>query len=128
TCAADRREFRDVFHAYRDDLIEGFQRHRPWEKAYSPLCLFFNFAHNVLKGMVVDALLWGEAGRLTLNDMLTGVSDAAEGEPRVKVATTLMGYARKNPDRIRGRLMPVIVYDPQSAREAFSMTLRRIGE
>ena len=28
-----------------------------------------------------------------------------------------MGYARANPHRIRGRLCPVIVYDPASGRE-----------
>jgi hypothetical protein len=35
-----------------------------------------------------------------------------------------MAYARANPHRIRGRLMPVIVYDPQAGRRAFSATLR----
>ena len=39
-----------------------------------------------------------------------------------------MGYARANPDRIRGRLMPVIVYDPSTGRQAFSVTMRKIRE
>jgi hypothetical protein len=73
-------------------------------RAYSPLSFFFNFSHNVLKGTVVDALLWGEAWDLSLNDLLTGVPRAgvAEGSQQL-LATTLMGYARSNPDRIRGR-------------------------
>ena len=33
-----------------------------------------------------------------------------------------MAYARANPHRIRGRLMPVIVYDPGTGREAFGVS------
>ena len=44
------------------------------------------------------------------------------------LANTLMTYARLNPDRIRGRLMPVIVYDPGAGRQAFGTTMRRIKE
>ena len=39
-----------------------------------------------------------------------------------------MGYARSNPDRIRGKLMPVIVYDPATGRQAFSVTMQRLRE
>jgi hypothetical protein len=41
--------------------------------------------------------------------------------------TTLMAYARSNPDRIRGRLMPVIVYDPQAGRRAFSVAMEKLA-
>ena len=44
------------------------------------------------------------------------------------LATTLMGYARSNPDRIRGRLMPVIVYDPQSGRRAFTIAMEKLAQ
>jgi hypothetical protein len=37
-----------------------------------------------------------------------------------------MGYARAHPDRIRGRLMPVIVYDPEAGHRAFAVTLRKL--
>jgi hypothetical protein len=37
-----------------------------------------------------------------------------------------MGYARANPDRIRGRLMPVIVYDPQAGREFVTIAIRKL--
>jgi hypothetical protein len=37
-----------------------------------------------------------------------------------------MGYARSNPHRIRGRLMPVIVYDPQAGRRAFAALRRAV--
>jgi hypothetical protein len=40
------------------------------------------------------------------------------------LATTLMDYARSSPDRIGGRLMPAIVYDPIAGRRAFANTLR----
>jgi hypothetical protein len=39
-----------------------------------------------------------------------------------------MAYARANPHKIRGKLMPVIVYDPQAGRQAFSVTMRKLKE
>ena len=51
---------------------------------------------------------------------------ALHGAPLL--ATTLMGYARSNPDRIRGRLMPVIVYDPQAGRRAFSIAMEKLAQ
>ncbi len=126
---ADRGEFLALFRQHRDALLEAFQRYKPEPGTYSPLSFFFNFSHNVLKGMVVDALLRGRAWPLTFDDMLTGLSRDA-GEPAMKheLATTLMDYARANPDTIRGRPMPVIVYDPSTGRDVFAVTLRKIRE
>jgi hypothetical protein len=39
-----------------------------------------------------------------------------------------MAYARANPHKIRGRLTPVIVYDPQAGRQAFAVTMRKLKE
>jgi hypothetical protein len=119
---ADRSLFASLFAAHRDDMLEAFERFRPRDDAYSPLSFFFNFSHNVLKGTVVDALLRGKAWDVSFNDLLT---ERGEGD-KVGLATTLMGYARRNPDRIRGRLMPVIVYDPSTGREAFTAALRKL--
>ena len=127
--ADDRREFRELFLAHREPLVEAFQRFRPAAGIYSPLSFFFNFSHNVLKGMVVDALLRGRAWPLTFDDMLTALSrDAAEAALKQDLAATLMGYARANPDTIRGRPMPVIVYDPSTGRDAFAVTMRKIRQ
>src|SRR5688572_21605724 len=117
---SDRVRFAEGFARHKTTLLQAFQKYRPSDSVYSPLSFFFNFSHNVVKGTVVDALLWGEAWDLSLNDLLTGVPRAGieEGSPQL-LATTLMGYARSNRDRIRGRLMPVIVYDPQAGRRAF---------
>ena len=124
----DRGEFRALFLEHRDALVDAFQRYKPAADMYSPLA-FFNFSHNVLKGMVVDALLRGRAWPLTFDDMLTTLSrDAAEGPLKLELAATLMGYARANPDTIRGRAMPVIVYDPATGRDAFAVTIRKIRE
>ncbi len=124
---ADRSEFADLFRRYRDDLLQEFERHRPSDRAYSPLSFFFNFSHNILKGTVIDALLRGEPWDLSFNDLLTGVPrDDPRGESKVTLAKTLMGYARANPDRIRGRLTPVIVYDPQTGHEAFTAAMRKM--
>ena len=125
----ERSEFCERFQRYRPDLLEEVERHRPSAHAYSPLSFFFNFSHNVLKGMVVDAVRWGEAWTLTLNDLLTAIPrDEPSGEAKRRLATTLMGYARSSPDRIRGRLTPAMVYDPRSGHRAYAMTLRQITE
>jgi hypothetical protein len=47
-------------------------------------------------------------------------------QSKERLAKTLMGYARANPDTIRGRLMPVIVYDPQAGHQAFAVTMRKL--
>jgi hypothetical protein len=124
---ADRSLFASLFAAHRDDMLEAFERFRPRDDAYSPLSFFFNFSHNVLKGTVVDALLRGKAWDVSFNDLLTSFpNDEATSAQRTSLATTLMGYARRNPDRIRGRLMPVIVYDPSTGREAFTAAMRKL--
>ncbi|MCU1382376.1 MAG: hypothetical protein JWL71_1073 [Acidobacteria bacterium] len=126
---ADRGAFRALFLQHREPLAAAFQRYKPAPDHYSPLSFFFNFSHNVLKGTVVDALLRGRAWPLSFDDMLTTLS-RADGEPTLKteLAVTLMGYARANPDTIRGRPMPVIVYDPSTGRDAFAVTMRKIRE
>lgn len=99
------------------------------ERRYSPLAFFFNFSHNVVKGTVVDALLRGAPWSVTLNDLLSGVADLGSPlDTRADLANTLMKYARAAPNRIRGRLMPVIVYDPQAGRRAFAITMRKLTE
>ena len=113
-------EFLERFAPHRAAVLQAFDTYAPTDAAYSPQSLFFNFSHNVLKGAVVDAMLWGEPWPVTLNDLLTSyafpASSAAPIARRQALAATLMDYARKNPHRIRGRLMPVIVYDPATGR------------
>ena len=124
----DRVRFADVFSRRKTELLDAFQKYRPSETAYSPLSFFFNFSHNVVKGAVIDALLWGEAWDVSLNDLFTGVPRAGlEDGSQQLLATTLMAYARSNPDRIRGRLMPVIVYDPQAGRRAYSVAIEKLS-
>ena len=123
----DRADFVERLHAHQSALLDAFELLRPTEQRYSPLSFFFNFSHNILKGTIVDALLRDQVWPLTFNDLLTGVpTDAALGPQKELLANTLMTYARLNPDRIRGRLMPVIVYDPQAGRQAFGTTMRRL--
>jgi hypothetical protein len=127
-CSRERSEFVETFQQHKDGLVPAFERHRPSPAVYSPLALFFNFSHNVLKGIVVDALLWGEPRTVTLNDLFTAIRRGKRGEDAKEIlAKTLMGYARAHPDRIRGRLMPVIVYDPDAGHRAFALTMRKIG-
>lgn len=128
-CETERARFREIFLEHRPELVAAFGRYRPSEHAYSPLSFFFNFSHNVLKGTVVDALLRGRPWRLALNDMLTSAPrPEADGDSRQALATTLMRYARAAPDRIRGRLMPVVVYDPPAGLQAFGVTMRKLRD
>ena len=124
---ADRAEFLELFTRHKPALLASFERFRPSESAYSPLSFFFNFSHNVVKGTVIDALLWGKHWDVTMNDLLSGPPRAGleEGDKQL-LAGTLMGYARSNPDRIRGKLMPVIVYDPQAGRRAYTMAMEKL--
>lgn len=125
-CEADRAQFREMFLQYRAELLERFERYRSSDVAYSPLSLFFNFSHNVLKGTVVDALLRGRPWPLALNDLFTSAPRGREGDTQQVLAATLMTYARRAPDTIRGRLMPVIVYDPSAGRRAFTVTMQKL--
>ena len=124
-CEAERLGFRDAFLGHRDVLLEGFERHRPRADAYSPLSFFFNFAHNIVKGTVVDVLLRGKRWTATFNDLLTARSSSPD---RLDLAATLMVYAKANPDRIRGELTPVIVYDPRAGHAAFTVTMAKLRQ
>jgi hypothetical protein len=123
----ERSRFVERFRAVQADLQKDFERHRPGEVRYSPLAFFFNFPHNLLKAMVVDALVNGRAWSVSLDDLLSGVFPGPSSEERVAAATTLMGYARASPDRIRGRLVPVIVYDPRAGLRAFESALSKLN-
>lgn len=107
-----------------------FHELTPTPACYSPLSLFFNFSHNLIKGTVVDAILREEPWCVGYNDLLIGAAGGASRlASREALAKTLMEYARRSPQRIRGELLPVIVYDPESgrARHAAAMsTLARV--
>ncbi len=141
-----RGAFFEAFQRHRSALVDAFARFRPRETGYSPLALFFNFSHNVVKGMVVDALLRGRPWPFTLNDLLMAHEPSAPNlenpenlenlenlenpenpENPESLARLLMRYARQNPSRIGGRLMPVIVYDPQAGRRAFAITMEKLA-
>lgn len=126
---AERLRAREQLLAYRGQLREEFEAFRPTSQAYSPLSFFFNFSHNVLKGTVVDALLRREVWPVSLNGLFTSLpADPDLSEQKTLLAATLMAYARSSPQTIRGRLMPVIVYDPSTGREAFGNTMRKLME
>jgi hypothetical protein len=129
SCAAEHATLRARLYDYRQDLVADFEAHRPSDRAYSPLSFFFNFSHNVLKGTVIDALLWGEPRSLTFNDLLSGLPrEDAKTEAKLALAKTLMSYARANPHTIRGRRMPVIVYDPPVGRRAWAVAVGQIRD
>ena len=126
---AERAGLVDAFHAVKADLVPALDAFRPTADRYSPLAFFFNFAHNVLKGLLIDAVLEGRPWPVGFNALLTGLPTEPEAlDSRQALAETLMSYARANPHRIRGRLRPVIVYDVAAGRAAFSTTIRKLTE
>jgi len=118
----------DLFARHRPALIEAFTPHRPLDRAYSPLSLFWNFSQNLLKGAVVDALVMGEAWNLSLNDMFTALP---AGDPKhvgkERLARTVMAYAKLHPDSVSGRPVPAVVYDPVTARRTFASAMRLLS-
>jgi hypothetical protein len=125
----ERGRFREQFLSHQPTLLEAFERFHPSPDAYSPLSFFFNFSHNVVKGQVVDSLVWSLPWPVGLSDLFTSeVRDETPERSRETLARTLTAYARTNPHKIRGRLMPVIVYDPEAGYRAFRLTLRRLRE
>src|SRR2546422_3025167 len=128
-CEAEHSQFSELFSRFRQDLFEEFERHRPSGETYSPMSFNFNFPHNLLKAVVVDAIVRAEPWELTLNDLLTGIPrDKRISERRETLAKTLMGYAHSSPDRIRGRPVPVISYDRASGLRNFAKTLHIINQ
>jgi hypothetical protein len=126
---AELERFLSLFRRHRAELIPAIESHRPREAGYWPIALFFNFSQNVLKGVVVDAVLRGAAIPVGLNDLFSGLPrDAAADEARVSLARRLTAYARANPDTIRGRPSPVIVYDPIIGRQSFGGAIRAIKQ
>ncbi len=126
---AERSRARELLLAHRDRLRDEFEAYRPTSQHYSPLSFFFNFSHNVVKGTIVDGLLRSDPWPVTLTDLFTSFPhDPDVSADRTALATVLMGYARSSPQTIRGKLMPVIVYDPATGRESFGNTLRKLME
>jgi hypothetical protein len=122
----ERSRFLALFGKHRSLFLDEIEALRPTEMTYSPLSFFFNFPHNLLKGIVIDGVLRRKPWRISLDDLLTG--GPRESEDKKKLAETMMGYARMSPDRIRGKLTPAIVYDPRAGRRLFGDALRRLRE
>ncbi|HEX5070546.1 MAG TPA: hypothetical protein VFV78_10065 [Vicinamibacterales bacterium] len=121
----DTERIIELFGRHRPALVESFAAHRPLDRAYSPLSLFFNFSQNLLKGAVIDALVMGEAWGLSLNDMFTALpAGHAKHAGKERLARTVMAYAKMSPDIVSGRPVPAVVYDPVTARRSFAAAMK----
>ncbi|MBX7184012.1 MAG: hypothetical protein K1Y01_02610 [Vicinamibacteria bacterium] len=127
-CQEQRDRLREIFAAHRPLLLDDFEAHRPEPSAYSPFSFTFNFPHNLVKGIVVDAAFRGAPWPLSLDDLVTALPKTPELDlGRRSLATTLMGYALASPDTIRGRPHPAIVCDPAAGSRAFESIVRRLS-
>ncbi len=125
---SDLARIRELFTTHRSNLLADFETHRPTLTEYSPLSFTFNFPHNLVKGIVVDATRRGIPWPMALEDLVTALPRTPELDlARRSLATTLMGYALANPDTIRGRPHPAIVCDPAAGLRAFEVTVRRLA-
>jgi len=125
----DILEFRRLFTTHKKDLLTEFENHRPSDQTYSPLAFNFNFPHNLLKALVIDALLESEGVELTVNDMFTALPrDAALSKTKQALATTLTKFAKFIPDQVKGRVVPVISYDPRAGLLNFAKTMSILKE
>lgn len=125
---AECAEIRALVLEHRERLLKEFEAHGPTKEHYSPIAFYFNFLHNVLKAVVVDALLRGKPWELGLNDLLTGLPrDKALSQQKESLAQTLVGYARAHPDRIGGRFMPVILYEPRKGYRAVEEAIKHLN-
>jgi hypothetical protein len=124
--AADQKEFSELFARFAGDLLKEFDVLRPSERRYSALAFSFNFPHNVVKGTVIDAIFKGEPNLVPVDWLLSGVG--AIDDRRQMLARTLMGYSRQVPDKIGGRAVPVIAYDPAYGLRTFTKTISLLRE
>lgn len=126
--AGPREQIRDLFAAHRADLMRDFAELRPDPKSYSPFAFTFNFPHNLLKGIVVDAAARGRPWPLSVDGLLTAIPpEESRQAQRLALATTLMKYALLSPDTIRGRPHPAIVYHPAAGQEAYERIITTLG-
>jgi hypothetical protein len=126
---SEHSELRELLFKHKQALLADFERHRPSDKAFSPLAFNFNFPHNLFKAIVADALFRGQATGVSMNDLLSASLRRAELEqPRMHLIHILLAYARSSPDIIRGRPMPIITYDPFAAIRTFNKTTSLIKE
>jgi len=127
SCRSQRASLRDLFASHRSDLLQDFEAHRCDPTAYSPFSFTFNFPHNLVKGIVVDAAFRGAPWPLSLNDLVTAFPKSPELDlGRRSLATTLMGYALASPDTIRGRPHPAIVCNPAAGLRAFANIIQQL--
>src|SRR5579884_3275875 len=95
---SEQRQFAALFLKHHRHLFEEFELHRPSKREYSPLAFCFNFPHNIVKGMVIDALFKSTPSAISFNQLLTGIPRSVNG--REALVRTLMGYAQRVPDKI----------------------------
>ena len=126
-CDVERRGFRERVGDHVTALTDAFAPYRPRRRRLQS-------ARAVLQ-LLSERAQGRRRRRVALGRSPTNFTERSVHEPaarsdsdqrKLRLLHTLMGFARANPDRIRGRLMPVIVYDVVAGRRAFGAMTRAI--
>jgi hypothetical protein len=126
----DLDAFHDLFKVYRDDLIQEFENHRPSSRAYSAISFNFNFPHNLLKGMMVNALTRENVPNIPVNDLLTTFPRTEETQiQRETLLSHLMRDAGLSPEILKGGKEALVIhYDIHAGLRNFIKTMATIRE
>ena len=121
-CEAEYSELTELFIRYREEILEGLERHRPSRNTYSPISFHTNFLPNTLVAMVMTALLEGSVQELSLNTLFLSNLDEMADE-RANLAEVLTHYASASPDRLGEHGAALIIYDEGTGISHVSLTL-----
>ncbi len=126
----ERLRAREQLLAHRERLREEFEAFRPTAAGVLAVVVLLQFLAQRAQGHGgrCAAPAPGLAGVRSTTCSPSLPRDPRLSDQKTLLATTLMAYARSSPQTIRGRLMPVIVYDPSTGREAFGATMRKLME
>ncbi|HMF95007.1 MAG TPA: hypothetical protein VKE96_11965 [Vicinamibacterales bacterium] len=107
-------------------IVDALLRGEPWKIAFNEMLSGITVRLKPDTTAASAENVAAVSGLSRTNDA-AGVSGSSRTADRERLARTLMEYARANPDRISGRLMPVIVYDPRAGHRAFRVMMEKIA-
>ena len=123
---AEHSEAREAILAHRDALLGDFAGLQPAAEQFSPLGFDCNFLSNAIVAVVATAVAT-PGDRPPLNALFTKAPDAPwDGAASLRHAHELAAYARAT--RLSSDRVPLVVYDPRAAANAYNKTISLLRE